>query len=147
MKRMTQRELARRLKLGEKTVSLGLAGHPGVAKETSEYVREMASAYGMDVPPLPHRTITHEVRPPRVGLDDEIRAEGQPMGRFVWNGEDWLPDPNGTHDGFIWRLGFYTLPHQDDLEQRLTADRAHLAQWRDTPDYQATVARITGQAS
>lgn len=33
------------------------------------------------------------------------------------------------------------------LEQRLAADRAHLDQWSDTPDYQATVARITGQAS
>lgn len=92
-----------------------------------------------------------------LSLDDTIRAEGQPLGRFIWRDHrnswlsnqegDWYPDPTGTHDGFIWRMGFYTLPHQDDLEQRLTADRAHLNEWRDTPDYQATVARITGQAS
>ena len=52
-----------------------------------------------------------------VGLDDTIRAEGQPLGRFRWvenvhpsNGEgDWVPNPAGTHDGYIWRLGFYCL--------------------------------------
>jgi hypothetical protein len=51
------------------------------------------------------------------GFDETIRAEGQPLGRFTWtetdgrpqNGGDWLPDPDGTHDGYIWRLGFYCL--------------------------------------
>jgi hypothetical protein len=57
-----------------------------------------------------------------VGLDDIIRADGQPLGRFVWvpepaNGAgtprldygDWLPAPDGTHHGYLWRGGFYCL--------------------------------------
>lgn len=61
-----------------------------------------------------------------LGLDEAIRAEGQPLGRFNWvpacgqygrgfnwDVGDWLPAPDGTHDGYIWRLGFYTLQRGD----------------------------------
>lgn len=58
-----------------------------------------------------------------LSLDDTIRAEGQPLGRFTLitpddydvadNGWDWYPDPDGTHDGYLWQTGIYCLPHVD----------------------------------
>lgn len=110
--RITIRELARQLDLGEKTVSRGLHGHPDVSPGMARYVRRAAFEAGLDLPPLVQLVDRKPTRPPHVADAASIRAEGKHLGRFTYNGADWLPGPDGTHDGYEYRLGFYCIERE-----------------------------------
>jgi len=58
-----------------------------------------------------------------LGLDDTIRAEGQPLGRWSFHIDTdparallgfgtWIQVPHGTHDAYEYRGVFYTLRRQ-----------------------------------
>lgn len=108
---MTQRDLARQLGLDFKTVSRALAGAGDVAAPTVERVRTAATAAGFTLQPIPPRH-HHPARPLRRATADSIRADGKRLGRFAWDGADWQPSFAGTHDGYVYQLGFYCLPRE-----------------------------------
>ncbi len=74
-------------------------------------VREAAAAAGFELPPL-WEPVNHETRAPHVVADAAVAAEGKYLGRFSFNGADWLPAADGTHDGYVYRLGFYCLERE-----------------------------------
>jgi hypothetical protein len=63
---------------------------------------------------------------------DEIVTNGKHLGRFRWNEYsngnchtrtkhgDWLPDPNGTALGFVYRSAFFIIPSPQGYTRPVT---------------------------
>ncbi len=111
MRGMTQRDLARQLGISHDTVQRALSGYGDVAAPTITRVRTAAAAAGMTLPPLRERS-QHTTRRPRTMPTARIVVDGKHLGRFTFDGTDWQPSTAGTHDGYVYRLGFYCIERE-----------------------------------